>query len=195
MPSLTLRAASVYRIAGTAATAGLLFGFDTAVINGALLSLGRHFNLSAVQVEFAASSLLYGCFFGAVGAGALSDRYGRRSILRLSGWLFLLSAILAAVPKTFAEFTAARVLGGLGIGLASTIAPLYLAEVSPREMRGSIVTLNQIAIVSGILIAYLTNWWLGSLGELACVGCLDPLPFLRSSSCSTSDFCQKVPAG
>jgi MFS family permease len=112
--------------------AGLLFGFDTAVINGALLSLRSHFALSEIQVEFAASSLLYGCFFGAMAAGSLSDRYGRRSILRLSAALFLLSAVFAAVPTTFAEFLMARFLGGLGIGFASTIAPLYLAEVSPN---------------------------------------------------------------
>ena len=159
-----LRFGSIYRIAATAATAGLLFGFDTAVINGALLSLRSHFALSEVQVEFAASSLLYGCFAGALGAGWLSDRYGRRSVLRVSGVLFLLSAIFAAIPQTFAEFLAARILGGLGIGLASTIAPLYLAEVSPREIRGRMVTLNQIAIVSGILIAYVTNWGLARFG-------------------------------
>jgi sugar porter (SP) family MFS transporter len=149
---------SIYRIALTGAISGLLFGFDTAVINGALISLREHFALSEVQVEFAASSLLYGCLFGALGAGWLSDRYGRRSILRVSGALFLVSAIFAAVPHTIIEFLVARFLGGLGIGLASTIAPLYLAEVSPREKRGSIVTLNQTAIVIGILVAYCTNW-------------------------------------
>lgn len=164
MPAFALRSGSIYRIAITAATAGLLFGFDTAVINGALLSLRSHFALSEVQVEFAASGLLYGCFLGALAAGILSDRFGRRSILRISALLFLLSAILASIPHTFLEFIIARLLGGLGIGLASTIAPLYLAEVSPREIRGRIVTLNQIAIVSGVLVAYLTNWALGSFG-------------------------------
>jgi SP family arabinose:H+ symporter-like MFS transporter len=153
-----VRSGSIYRIALTGAIAGLLFGFDIAVINGALISLRSHFALSELQVEFAASGLLYGCFFGAMAAGSLSDRFGRRSILRLSGLLFLLSAIFAAVPATFAEFLIARFVGGLGIGLASTIAPLYLAEVSPRDKRGSIVTLNQTAIVTGILFAYCTNW-------------------------------------
>jgi len=157
----------MYRIALTGAISGLLFGFDTAVINGALLSLRSHFALTEFQVEVAASSLLYGCLFGAMGAGTLSDRYGRRSILRLSGLLFLMSAIFAAVPHTIAEFLVARFVGGLGIGLASTIAPLYLAEVSPREKRGSIVTLNQTAIVSGILVAYCTNWALSFTGEVA----------------------------
>ena len=158
---------SIYRIAITGAISGLLFGYDTAVINGALLSLREHFALSEVQVEFAASSLLYGCLFGALAAGWLSDRYGRRSILRLSGALFLVSSIFAAVPHTITEFLVARFLGGLGIGLASTIAPLYLAEVSPREKRGSIVTLNQTAIVTGILLAYCTNYGLSFLGDMA----------------------------
>jgi sugar porter (SP) family MFS transporter len=161
------RGGSIYRIAITGAISGLLFGFDTAVINGALLSLRTHFALTEVQVEFAASSLLYGCLFGAMAAGSLSDRYGRRSILRLSGILFLASAIFAAAPSTILEFLAARFLGGLGIGLASTIAPVYLAEVSPREKRGSIVTLNQMAIVTGILVAYCTNWAFSFTGATA----------------------------
>jgi sugar porter (SP) family MFS transporter len=166
-PQPAVRSGYLYRIALTGALAGLLFGFDTAVINGALLSLRSHFALSELQVEFAASSLLYGCFFGAMAAGTLSDRYGRRTILRISGVLFLLSAVFAAVPATFAEFLVARFLGGLGIGLASTIAPLYLSEVSPKEKRGSIVTLNQIAIVLGMLLAYCTNWALAVTGASA----------------------------
>ena len=99
--------------------------------------------------------------------GWLANRYGRRSILRVSGVLFLASAIFAAVPHTIGEFLLARLLGGLGIGLASTIAPVYLAEVSPREKRGSIVTLNQMAIVTGILMAYCTNWAFSLTGAAA----------------------------
>ncbi len=181
--SPTVRSGYLYRIALTGALAGLLFGFDTAVINGALLSLRTHFALSEPQVEFAASSLLYGCLFGAMAAGSLSDRYGRRSMLRLSGTLFLLSAIFAAIPATFIEFLLARFLGGLGIGFASTIAPLYLAEVSPKEKRGSIVSLNQIAIVLGMLLAYCTNWSLAFTGASAwrwmfCAAALPALGFI-----------------
>ena len=161
------RGTTIYRVALTGALAGLLFGFDTAVINGALLSLASHFALSEIQVEVAASSLLYGCLFGAMSAGILSDRYGRRTMLRGSAILFLISAIFAAVPTLFAEFLLARLIGGLGIGIASTIAPLYLAEVSPREKRGSIVTLNQTAIVTGILLAYCSNWGLSFIGVSA----------------------------
>jgi SP family arabinose:H+ symporter-like MFS transporter len=166
-PQPTFHSGAIYRIALTGAISGLLFGFDTAVINGALLSLRIRFALSEIQVEFAASSLLYGCLFGAMFAGILSDRFGRRTVLRLSGLIFFLSAAFAAISPTFTEFLTARFLGGLGIGFASTIAPLYLAEVSPREKRGSIVTLNQIAIVSGILLAYATNWALAATGSEA----------------------------
>lgn len=158
---------SVYRIAIIAATAGLLFGFDTAVINGALLSLRGYFSLSDLQVEFAASSLLYGCLLGAMLSGVISDLAGRRPVLRVSGVLFFLSAVLAAICTTFPEFMMARLLGGVGIGLASTIAPLYLAEVSPRHERGRIITLNQIAIVSGILVAYISNWAFSFTGASA----------------------------
>ncbi len=158
---------SIYRIFVIGATAGLLFGFDTTVVNGALLTLRAHFGLSEVQLEFAASSILYGCLLGAIVAGVSSDRLGRRSVLRLSGVLFVLSAILTAIAGNFVEFMLARVLGGVGIGLASTIAPLYLAEVSPKQRRGSVVTLNQIAIVTGILVAYSTNWALAFVGTSA----------------------------
>lgn len=157
----------VYRIAATAATSGLLFGFDTTVVNGALLTLRQHFALSPVQVEFAASSILYGCLAGALMAGFASDRFGRRAVLRFSGILFFLSAILAAIPATFLEFMLARILGGIAIGLASTVAPIYLAEVSPRNRRGSVIALNQLAIVSGILLAYCTNLLLLGVGAAA----------------------------
>lgn len=180
----------LYRIAATAAATGLLFGFDTTVVNGALLTLRAHFALSLLQVEFAASSILYGCLAGALVAGIASDRFGRRSVLRASGVLFLLSAVLAAIPATFVEFILARILGGLGIGLASTIAPLYLAEVSPRSNRGSMIALNQLAIVSGVLLAYCTNlafvgigaaawrWMFGSavIPAIALIACLRFVP-------------------
>lgn len=155
---------SIYRIALTGAIAGLLFGFDVGIVNGALLPLRSYFALSEVQVEFAASSLLYGCLFGAMAAGTLSDRTGRRTVLRLGGLFYLASAIFAAISATFVEFMMARFVGGLGVGLGITIAPLYLAEVSPREKRGSLVTFNQIALVTGILLGYTINLALRALG-------------------------------
>jgi sugar porter (SP) family MFS transporter len=152
------------RISLIAATSGLLFGFDIAVINGALLLLRQQFGLSEMQTEQAASSLLIGCVFGAAAGGVLSDRWGRRRILILSALLFALSAAGAALPNTLNEFMLARFIGGLAIGIASLLAPLYIAEVSPAGIRGRLVALNQMAIVSGILLAYLSNWLLSFTG-------------------------------
>jgi SP family arabinose:H+ symporter-like MFS transporter len=147
-------------VALVAATSGLLFGFDIAVINGALLLLKEHFHLGEVQTEVAASSLLIGCITGAMVGGWLSDRLGRRTVLKLSALLFALSAIGAAIPQDLGQFTAARFAGGVAIGVASLLAPLYIAEVAPARIRGMLVALNQMAIVSGILLAYLVNWGL-----------------------------------
>ena len=141
-----------------AACSGLLFGFDIAVINGAIVFLKSQWGLTEFQTELAASSLLAGCVAGAACGGWLSDRFGRRRILMLSAVLFAVSAIGAALPRNLTEFASARLLGGLGIGIASLLAPLYIAEAAPARMRGRLVSLNQMAIVSGILFAYLVNW-------------------------------------
>jgi sugar porter (SP) family MFS transporter len=144
--------------------AGFLFGFDIAVINGAILLLREQFRLTDFQTEFAASSLLTGCVAGASIAGMLSDRFGRRRILILSAILFAVSSIGAALPRTLAQFAGARFCGGVAIGVASVLAPLYIAEVSPPHIRGRLVSLNQMAIVTGILAAYSVNWMLAGMG-------------------------------
>lgn len=141
-----------------AACSGLLFGFDIAVISGAIVFLRSQWGLTEFQTEWAASALLLGCVFGAAAGGWLSDRFGRRRILMLSAVLFALSAIGAALPRTLAEFAAARILGGLAIGVASLLAPLYIAEAAPAHLRGRLVSMNQMAIVSGILLSYIVNW-------------------------------------
>jgi MFS transporter, SP family, arabinose:H+ symporter len=154
----------VFLAATVAATAGLLFGFDIAVINGGIVFLQAALHLTSVQTEFAVSALLFGCIFGASIAGWLSDRFGRRRVLMLCAILFALSAIGAALPITLAEFVTARIVGGLAIGAASVLAPLYIAEVAPARDRGRLVSLNQMAIVTGILLAYLANWLLSFTG-------------------------------
>ena len=116
-----------------AAIAGLLFGFDIAVINGAMIFLREQLHLTEGQTELAASSLLFGCIFGASLAGWLSDRFGRRRVLMNCALLFTVSAIGAAIPRTLAEFIAARFAGGIAIGAASVLAPLYIAEVAPAR--------------------------------------------------------------
>jgi len=154
----------VYLISIVAAVSGLLFGFDIAVINGAIIFLRDQFGLSGFQTEVATSSLLIGCVAGASIAGFLSDRFGRRRILILSALLFAASAVGAALPRNLLEFVAARFIGGIAIGVASVLAPIYIAEVAPPRIRGRLVSLNQMAIVSGILLAYLVNWLLSYLG-------------------------------
>ncbi len=154
----------VYLAAVVAATSGLLFGFDIAVINGAIIYLREQLHLTEFQTEIAASSLLFGCIFGASVAGWTSDRFGRRRVLMFSAIGFAVSAFGAALPRTLAEFIAARFIGGIAIGAASVLAPLYIAEVAPARIRGRLVAGNQMAIVSGILLAYLVNWGLSFTG-------------------------------
>lgn len=151
-------------VCGVAAIAGLLFGFDIAVINGAIIFLRTQFHLTDFETEFAVSSLLVGCIAGAAIAGWLSDRYGRKRILSFAALLFAASSIGAALPRDFLQFGIARFIGGIAIGVASMLAPLYIAEVSPARIRGRLVSLNQMAIVTGILLAYLVNWALSFSG-------------------------------
>src|SRR6185437_1199785 len=114
---------------------------------------------------------------GAAAGGWFSDTFGRRRVLMACAVLFALSAVGAAIPKTLEEFVAARIAGGLAIGAASVLAPLYIAEVSPARIRGRLVSLNQMAIVSGILLAYLANWLIAFTGPSSWRGCLPSLLF------------------
>ncbi|MGH9529139.1 MAG: sugar porter family MFS transporter, partial [Terriglobales bacterium] len=155
----------VVLLATVAAVSGFLFGFDTAVINGVLLLLRRQFGLSNLQTEVAASSLLLGCLLGAAAASMVGDRYGRKKSLIFSALLFALSALGAAAASTVTIFSIARLAGGLAIGLASVLTPVYIAEISPSKNRGTLVSLNQLAIVIGILAAYLVSWQLSGMGE------------------------------
>src|SRR6266496_1111717 len=114
----------VYGIAAVAAISGLLFGFDTAVINGALVFLREQFRLSEIQTEIAAGSLLIGCILGASAAGTLSDRFGRKRILLTAATLFCLSSLGTALPRNLDEFVVARLIAGTAIGVASVLAPM-----------------------------------------------------------------------
>ncbi|MGA3333323.1 MAG: sugar porter family MFS transporter [Terracidiphilus sp.] len=152
-------------LAVVAAISGFLFGFDTAVINGVLLFLRRQLSLSNIETEVAASALLLGCLLGAAGASLISDRVGRRKSLLLAAILFAISTVGAALANSVTMFSIGRLVGGLAIGLASVTTPVYIAEVSPARSRGRLVSMNQLAIVVGILAAYVVGWGLARLGD------------------------------
>ncbi len=155
----------VYLISTVAALSGLLFGFDTAVINGALPFLRDEFRLSDFQVELVAGVLLAGCIAGAGAAGVVSDRLGRRRALLVSAVVFAVASVASAIPRGLAELAVARLAAGLAIGLASVLGPMYIAEVAPPGIRGKLVSINQLAIVIGVLVAYYTNWQLAGAGS------------------------------
>ena len=146
---------------------GLLFGYDTAVISGAIGFLQTHFGLDAVLKGWAAASALLGCVLGVVAAGVLGDRFGRRKVLSLSALLFLVSAIGSALPWTLEQFIFFRILGGLGVGAASMTSPMYIAEISPARIRGRMVSINQFAIIFGMLVVYFVNYFIAGLGDQA----------------------------
>jgi SP family arabinose:H+ symporter-like MFS transporter len=154
----------VFSISFVATIGGLLFGFDTAIIAGAMRYLKDQFLLNSLQEGWAVSSVLVGCILGALIAGPSSDRLGRKRFLIVSAFLFLISAVGSAIAPTIIWFMAARFIGGIGIGAAAMLSPLYIAEVSPARIRGRLVSLNQMAIVTGILLAYFTNWALAGIG-------------------------------
>lgn len=147
----------VYRITLVAAIGGLLFGYDTAVIAGAIGFLQVRFQLSPLMVGWVASCALLGCILGAMFAGKLSDKVGRKKILILSAILFAVSSVGIIFFDTLSAFVFFRIIGGLGIGIASMVAPMYIAEIAPAEIRGKLVSINQLGIVSGILLIYFVN--------------------------------------
>jgi len=147
-----------------AALGGLLFGFDTAVISGATKALSEIFALSPATLGITVSSALLGTILGALGAGASSDRYGRRACLRALGALYVASALGCALAWSWTGFLFFRVIGGLAIGASSVIGPTYIAEISPAAARGRLVGMFQTNIVAGILLAYLSNFLVASAG-------------------------------
>jgi SP family sugar porter-like MFS transporter len=141
------------------AMGGLLFGYDWVVIGGAKPFYEKFFNLTTPSaIGWAMSSALVGCLVGSIVSGALSDRFGRKKLLILAGLLFTVTGILTALAPDFTFFVANRLLGGVAIGLASNLSPMYIAEISPAEVRGKFVSVNQLTIVIGILAAQLVNW-------------------------------------
>lgn len=157
--------AFVLKVSVVAALGGLLFGYDTAVIAGAIGPLTTKFDLSPAMVGWAVSSAIWGCVFGAMMAGYMSDQWGRKKVLILTAVLFTISAIGSAIPSTLLTFVIARFIGGLGIGAASMLSPLYIAEIAPSDKRGRLVTLYQLAIVIGINLIYFVNMQIAAAGD------------------------------
>jgi sugar porter (SP) family MFS transporter len=166
-PAVTLSAATIRRhvVLGAAITAlgGLLFGYDTGVISGALLFIGKDFhNLTSFDKELLTSILLIGALIGALVAGKVADKIGRRPTVLCTAALFVVGVAIAAFSPSFAVLVGARVVIGLAVGSASMVVPLYIGELAPPRVRGALVSFNQLAITVGILTSYLVDYGLAS---------------------------------
>jgi MFS transporter, SP family, sugar:H+ symporter len=145
-----------------AALGGFLFGYDSSVINGAVAAIGTHFNIGAGTLGFAVASALLGAAVGAMVAGRVADRMGRLWAMRVAAVLFFVSALGTGLAPTLSVLIVFRVIGGVGVGAASVIAPAYIAEIAPARIRGRLGSLQQLAIVLGIFAALLVDYIIGS---------------------------------
>jgi len=148
----------VYLATAISALGGMLFGYDIGVISGAILFIKKEFSLSPGMEEIVVSSVLLGSLIGAVAGGVLADRLGRRRLLIVTAIVFGLGAIGAALAPGTASLIAARVIAGAAIGIASFVAPLYISEIAPVAIRGKLVSINQVALTSGIVISYCIDY-------------------------------------
>jgi len=145
------------------AMGGFLLGFDSAVISGAVNGIRVYFEMTDWQLGFSVGCVIFGAMAGNILAGPLSDKYGRKKLLIITAMLFTISALWSATATTYTTFVIARIIGGVGIGGAILIAPIYIAEIAPPKLRGSLVSLNQLNIVLGISVAYFSNYFLINL--------------------------------
>jgi sugar porter (SP) family MFS transporter len=153
----------VLKIASVAALGGLLFGYDSAVINGAVASIKRDFQVSDAALGFAVASALLGAAAGAMTAGRIADSLGRLRVMKIAAILFLISAFGTGLAPSLALLVVFRIVGGVAIGVASVIAPAYIAEISPARVRGRLGSLQQMAIVLGIFLSLLVDWVLAGI--------------------------------
>lgn len=152
-------------IALSAALGGLLFGYDTAVISGAIGNLTEYFQLTPVETGWAISSALVGCLIGAFFSDYLSNRLGRRATMLITAILFILNSVGTALPNSFTMFVLFRIVGGIGVGIASMVVPMYIAEIAPPKRRGALVGNYQLAIVIGIVVVYFVNYFIALQGD------------------------------
>ena len=151
--------ATLILIAGVAACAGVLFGYDTGVISGAILYINHQFHLSPQMNGFVVSSVLLGAVMGAILSGALSDRYGRKRLLVTDAIVFIIGTLISAFAPTVTVLVLGRIVVGIAIGIASYSAPLYISEISPAHLRGALVSMNQLAIAFGICVSYVVDYF------------------------------------
>ncbi len=152
-------------IASIVALGGFLMGFDASVISGAVKFIEIEFDLNKIQLGWSVASLAFAATFAMMVAGPLSDRLGRRPVLKYAAILFFMSALLSALAPSFLILVVARMIGGLGVGAALIVAPMYIAEISPPELRGRMVSINQLNIVVGISVAFFMNYLILKLGQ------------------------------
>jgi SP family arabinose:H+ symporter-like MFS transporter len=155
----------ITRIALTVALGGLLMGFDASVISGVVGFIETEFSLSKIELGWAVSSLTLTATLAMMISGPLSDRFGRRSVLRIAAVLFAISAIYSALAPDFISLVIARMIGGFGVGASLILAPMYIAEIAPAKVRGRLVSFNQLNIVIGISLAFFTNYLILSYGQ------------------------------
>jgi SP family sugar:H+ symporter-like MFS transporter len=157
-------------IVAVATIGGFMFGYDSGVINGTQKGLEAAFGLGRFGIGINVGAILIGSSFGAFGAGRLSDRIGRRGVMKLAAALFLVSALLAGAAVSSALFIVARIIGGLGVGAASVISPVYISEVVPARVRGRLTSVQQVMIITGLTGAFLVNYLLAHIaGETTAV--------------------------
>jgi MFS transporter, SP family, galactose:H+ symporter len=155
----------VYAISAFAALAGLLFGYDTGIISGAILFIKKDFLLTDFQVEMVVSAVLFGALISSGLSGRLTDRFGRRKVLVFTAIAFILGSLSSALAPNVNDLIFGRTLLGIAIGVGSFTAPLYLAEIAPQRIRGMLVSLNQLAITIGIVFSYLINYYFSTRGN------------------------------
>jgi SP family arabinose:H+ symporter-like MFS transporter len=159
-----MRSGFLLYASSAAAMGGLLFGYDTAVIAGTVDYLQQHFQLDDLALGWTVSSALVGCIAGSAAAGFLGDRLGRKGALLACAVLFFASAVWSGIAPSAFQLVLARILGGLGVGAASMLTPVYISEIAPARSRGALTTLNQIAILLGMVAVYVVNAWIAAMG-------------------------------
>ncbi|HCN51055.1 MAG TPA: arabinose-proton symporter [Chryseobacterium sp.] len=153
----------IYKSTLVASVGGLLFGYDTAVISGAIGFMKIYYQLSDIMTGWVASCALLGCIIGAMYSGKLSDQVGRKKVLMLSALLFTISSVGTALAPNLWFFVVFRIIGGMGIGIASMLSPMYISEMAPAAIRGRLISIFQLGIVTGILVIYFVNAYIAGI--------------------------------